>query len=192
MPQTLAPALARQLKAEFGADYDVLWPPGGAEAVGARDWLRVYLDAREHSLAELLSQGRPVPEQRLRRIRAAMRGLVSSEPFALGADDGAYGTAATRLRANGAAEVVVMEHTHLARHRGPADKASYINTGTWADLITVPDEALDDSAQASGQLEAFLRGLIDDRRRWCRPTYADMRVAADGAVEQARLKEWPP
>ena len=31
--------------------------------------------------------------------------------------------------AAGAAELMIMGHTHLARHHGPADKASYINTG---------------------------------------------------------------
>jgi hypothetical protein len=166
--------------------------PNGTGEVGARDWLRVYLDAREQSLAELLKQGIAVPEQRLRRIRTAMRGLVSNELFGLSVGDGAYGTAAKRLRANGAAEVVVMGHTHLARHHGPADRAAYINTGTWADLIRVPDEVLADSSQGNIQLEAFLRGLLDNSQRWFRPTYADIRVAAQGTIEQACLKEWQP
>jgi hypothetical protein len=192
VPQTLAPALAAQLKATFGTDYEALMSPSSAEDVGARDWLRVYLDARKQSLAELLKQGMPVPEQRLRRIRAAMHGLVSNELFGVSADDGAYGTAAKLLLANGAAEVVVMGHTHMARHHGPADKATYINTGTWADLISVPDEVLDDSTQGSIALEAFLRGLIDNSQRWFRPTYADIRVAVQGTIEQARLKEWQP
>jgi hypothetical protein len=192
VPETQAPALAAQLKAAFGADYEALMSPSSAEQVGARDWLQVYLDSRQQSLAELLRQGIPLPEQRLRRIRAAMHGLVSNELFALSADDGAYGHAAKRLRTNGAAEVVVMGHTHLARHHGPADKAAYINTGTWADLISVPDEVLADSAQGNRQLEAFLRSLIDNSQRWFRPTYADIRVSAQGTVEQARLKEWQP
>jgi hypothetical protein len=121
-----------------------------------------------------------------------MRGLVSNELFRFDADDGVYGYAAQRLRANGAAEVVVMGHTHLARHHGPQDKASYINTGTWADLITVPDNALADSEQGFANLEAFLWGLIDDSVRWFRPTYADIRITAHGVVEHARLKEWQP
>jgi hypothetical protein len=121
-----------------------------------------------------------------------MHGLVSNELFGVSADDGAYGTAAKLLLANGAAEVVVMGHTHMARHHGPADKATYINTGTWADLISVPDEVLDDSTQGSIALEAFLRGLIDNSQRWFRPTYADIRVAVQGTIEQARLKEWQP
>lgn len=143
VPATMAPALEAELKAAFGTDYDTLMSPGAAEVVGARDWLRVYLDARQHSLAELLRQGQPLPPERLRRIRAALCGLVSNELFRFDADAGAYGQAAKRMQANGAAEVVVMGHTHLARHHGPQDKASYINTGTWADLITVPDEALE-------------------------------------------------
>jgi hypothetical protein len=187
----MAPVLEAELKAEFGADYDTLMTTGADEAVGARDWLHVYLDARDHSLAELLRQGTSVPRQRLRRIRAVMRGLVSNELFRFDADAGAYGQAAQRLQANGAAEVVVMGHTHLARHHGPQDKAFYINTGTWADLITVSDEALADSEQGLTALEVFLRGLIDDSVRWFRPTYADIRLAAHGAVEYARLEKWP-
>jgi hypothetical protein len=128
----------------------------------------------------------------LRRIRAVMRGLVSNELFRFDADDGAYGYAAQRLRASGAAEVVVIGHTHLARHHGPQDKASYINTGTWADLIIVPDETLADSGHGLATLETFLRGLIDGSARWFRPTYADICLAAHGVVEHARLKEWQP
>ena len=121
-----------------------------------------------------------------------MRELVSREVFRLDADAGAYGQAAQRMLASGAAEVVVMGHTHLARHHGPPDKARYINTGTWAEPITVPDEALEDSEASGAALEVFLRGLIEDTvRRQCF-TYADIRLNAHGAVVHARLKEWHP
>lgn len=123
--------------------------PRPDEAVAGRDWLRVYLEARQHSLATLLRQGEPLPPVRVQQLRAVMRGLLSREVFYLDADAGAYGQTAQRLQANGAAEIVVMGHTHLARHHGPPDKAHYINTGTWTDLITVPEAAL----------QAFLHGL---------------------------------
>ena len=110
---------------------------------------------RQLSLDTLLRQGQPLPRARLQRLRAAMRGLVSQEVFRLDADAGAYGQAAQRMLADGAAEVVVMGHTHLARHHGPPDKARYINTGTWADLITVPGQALEDSEVGDAALEAF-------------------------------------
>lgn len=158
--------------------------------VSARAWLRVYLDDREQSLAELIRGGKPVPPERLRQMRAAMHSLVSEELFDNGADDGAYGYAAKRLRDCGAADVVVMGHTHLARHHGPTGKAAYINSGTWADVIKVPAAALADSEQGLAGLEAFLHGLIDDSVRWFRPMYADIRVSAHGTVEHARLEEW--
>ena len=36
-------------------------------------------------------------------------------------------------------EVVVMGHTHQARHIGPTERATYINIGTWTDIVRVPE-----------------------------------------------------
>ena len=123
VPQTLAQALEAELAAAFGTEYAALMTPSVDDTAGSRDWLRVYLEARQHSLDTLLGQGQPLPRARVQRLRAVMRGLVSPEVFRLDADAGTYGQAAQRMLADGAAEVVVMGHTHLARHHGPPDKA---------------------------------------------------------------------
>ena len=65
VPQTMAPALEAELAATFGTEYAALMTPSADDTVGSRDWLRVYLEARQHSLETLLRQGKPLPQARL-------------------------------------------------------------------------------------------------------------------------------
>lgn len=73
------------------------------------------------------------------------------------------------LPANAAAandhKIIIYGHTHLAK-RVRLDKPGtiYLNTGTWADLMKVPDAILgDDDALARKQLESFLDDLEHGR-----------------------------
>jgi hypothetical protein len=157
--------------------------------VAAGDWLPIAEQLAQDGLARLIEQNRVVPRERLRQMRAVLRRWANDQFFDPDGATGAYGKAAERMIAAGATELVIMGHTHLARHHGPADNASYINTGTWADLIAVPQAALEDSEAALDELAGFLRGPFSDSgvRRF-QPAYADVRIAADGHVERARLE----
>lgn len=177
----------RELERTFGAAYATL--RSANEEVSAWDVLHAAWDARHDSLSEILNRGDEVPNERLEQIRVAMRRLLLDDASnARDGDTEQYGAAAKRMieASKGRITTVVMGHTHLARHVGPADRASYINTGTWADVIRVPSPLLEPGRLP--ELQAFLDGLRRGEGRSSPATYADVRVEADGAVSAARLK----
>jgi UDP-2,3-diacylglucosamine pyrophosphatase LpxH len=182
-----------ELAAAFGQAYEQLRNPS-PQPVGAGDLMGIAWTAGNDSLSEILGRGEPVPTERLRQLRVAMRKLIDPDHLRDDGDTGEYGKAAELIRSQsgGEIEVVVMGHTHLARHVGPSDRATYINTGTWADILRVPDEALVDGNDEA--LTEFLRGLIEDRRpgKELAPTYAELRIEASGAVSRAVLERWNP
>lgn len=99
-----------------------------------------------------------------------------------------YGRNARRLTEEGGVDVVVMGHTHRPRHVGDPAHATYINTGTWADVIKVPRSTLEPTDYGAAELERWLRALYrDDHVRSFEPHWADMRIEEDGAVTEARL-----
>jgi hypothetical protein len=84
--------------------------------------------------------------------------------------------------------VVVMGHTHLARQIKFSTGGTYINTGTWADILRIPFAALDKSGvTANAALETFLLDLKQDRRRNPVLNYADLHIEPDGHVSHAEL-----
>jgi len=83
-------------------------------------------------------------------------------------------------------QLIVYGHTHLVK-RVPllvAGPAVYLNTGTWADLMQVPEAVVEgDKAEARRQLDAFTDDLVANRlERWRRqiPTFA--RIELDAKV----------
>ena len=126
--------------------------------------------------------------KRLERIRVMLRELLDNDrSLDLKGPIGPYGNAAKRLNATGA-ETVVMGHTHQARRVGPPELATYINTGTWADIIKVPPSTLEDGRDK--ELESFLGALHADRNVRCRiPHFAEVVVSATGEVKRAAIEK---
>lgn len=182
------PASDPELAEALGEAWDRVQAPA-PEAVPVHRWFEFALEPRRDGLAAHFERGEPVPPHRLRQVRLLMRRLLlddrSSRPDG---PTGPFGEEAARILAenHGAVATVVMGHTHQARHVGPADRAGYLNTGTWADVIRVPAAVLADGAD--GALEEFLRDLWRDVRPETPATWADLRVEADGAVTRARLR----
>lgn len=175
-----------ELERVFGKNYQTLI--SSSEAVSAWDVILAAWHSREDSLSEILDRGDIIPIDRIEQLRVAMRLLLlTDESDKLDGDTEQYGAAAKRMieTSKGTIETVVMGHTHLARHIGSADRASYINTGSWADVIRVPVEVLNDGNQHD--LQSFLTGLRRGEGRHCLSTYADIRVEIDGRVSAARL-----
>jgi UDP-2,3-diacylglucosamine pyrophosphatase LpxH len=81
-------------------------------------------------------------------------------------------------------KVVVFGHTHLVRRVSLNDQgAVYFNTGTWADLMAVPEAVLSgDEAEGERQLEKFAADLATNRLEgWRRqvPTFARIELDDD-------------
>jgi UDP-2,3-diacylglucosamine pyrophosphatase LpxH len=79
-------------------------------------------------------------------------------------------------------QVVLYGHTHLAKRIPISEdgKSVYINSGTWVDLMRLPDEVwASDGAAARRALEAFVEDLEKSQLdRWRRPcaTYARIEI----------------
>jgi len=103
-----------------------------------------------------------------------------------------YGLAARRIieSSEGAIEVVLMGHTHLPRQVGPAGRPTYINTGSWTDVIRVPQAVLEPGRHV--ELQHFLAQLHGGGLRTAMAAYADLRVDRDGRVSSAALVELKP
>jgi UDP-2,3-diacylglucosamine pyrophosphatase LpxH len=175
-----------ELQRAFGDAYAAVRRP--PEDVALSDVLLAAWNARHDGFAELLDRGEDIPAERLEQIRVAMKKLLLDDASARpDGDTEQYGAAARRLIEAGAGEVelVVMGHTHLARHVGPPQRASYINSGTWADVVRVPAEVLRPDAGVA--LQDFLRELRRSGMRSCPATFADVRIEASGAVSSAAL-----
>lgn len=111
--------------------------------------------------------------------------------FAVNHEIDAYLVPARRA-AQAGFQVVVYGHTHLAKRvpLGPSatGRPVYLNTGTWADLMRVPDAVWgDDAAAGRGALKAFVDDLERSQlERWRRPVPTYARIELDGdAVLQA-------
>ena len=181
----------KELAAAFGDIYEGLCRPRSSAPVGTLgDLAKVLWAARADSLSKLIDDGRDIPAKRLQQLRLIFRRTVDQRDATRGGDTRQYGAAAERIIADSQSVVqtVVMGHTHKARHVGDRMRASYINTGAWADIIRVPAAALEDGADE--ELSQFLRDLFADRRSDIPPTYADLRIGADGIVSRAQLLEW--
>lgn len=153
------------------------------------DTIRETLRSGRDSLLHRIVNGRELPAHRLEQIQKVLRGVAEGDRSL--ERDGPieqFGAAAADLRANTGARVVVMGHTHQARHVGPPDMAEYINTGTWADLVTIPETALAPGPDGLATLADWLTKLGKDSGvRTLSPNWAELRIDADGHLLSARL-----
>jgi len=141
--------LAREL-----ADLDE--PQAVSVLDGARDLLTRLKDAAHQSIRDEI----------YRRLLSALRAYAKQDrqAFDTRCEEDVYLKPANAT-ARRDFKVVVYGHTHLAK-RVPleVEGAVYLNTGTWADLMRVPEAVLgDDDAAARRQLEGFVDDLDHGR-----------------------------
>jgi hypothetical protein len=134
-----------------------------------------------------------VRQARREALFKAIRGSAGRhrDAFDVGKEADTYLVPARTAAASGF-QVVVYGHTHLAKRIGLGATGAalpvYLNTGTWADLMRIPDSIWSaDEDQARKELAAFVADLESNAlEKWRRgvPTYA--RVEIDGnAVRSA-------
>jgi hypothetical protein len=141
-------------------------------------------------------------KKRLPLVRSALRALSGDESFDDSVEVGKrYLNAARDLArsrpgdAPGGFRFVVFGHTH---HRKKVDLAAegatYLNTGTWANLMRFPADLLsDDKDKALASLESFFERVrtndLDEYLDFV-PTYVRLDVRDDGRVDDAHLKAY--
>jgi UDP-2,3-diacylglucosamine pyrophosphatase LpxH len=142
---------------------------GSTEEISAcehmKSWWQVYQAGQAEERRE-----------QLRRLRKALQlyARTQYETFALEVESARYRKPAEALAARGF-RVVVFGHTHLVKRVKLPGEALYLNTGTWAELMRIPDEVLSHSAAGDSVLEEFVEALADNRLEpWRRlvPTFA--------------------
>ncbi|MEQ9501230.1 MAG: metallophosphoesterase [Deltaproteobacteria bacterium] len=118
------------------------------------------------SIINLLGADEAEPlEERLPAVLRAFRTIQSDRSFDLDYDEpsNGYRKAANALAARGF-DFVVFGHTHHAKDYALDGGARYLNSGTWADLLRVPDAIVSgEDAEALAALRTFAEDLTFDR-----------------------------
>lgn len=172
----------------FAAEIDALQTLGAGQLSSGSDVLQALArQAREFAasadrlvtLATLLA-----PAQRdttLSRLQVALAKLNRSDPFALQEEAQPYLSAAERIAAAGF-NVVLFGHTHLPKEMRLPSGATYINTGTWADVLRIPAAALRHDSAGREELDHFATKLaVNDYESFAfrRLTYAEVEVTGE-------------
>lgn len=150
------------------------------DEIGARASLQSWWDVYRGAQAE-------DRREQLRRLRKALRIYVREqhETFATGEENPVYLRAAEALAKRGF-RAVVFGHTHLAK-RVPmlGGAAVYLNSGTWAELMRIPDAVLSDSPSGDEVLAQFVEALQDNQLgpwRTLVPTFARLEFDGDSLL----------
>jgi UDP-2,3-diacylglucosamine pyrophosphatase LpxH len=188
---------------QHAVDYDESQEPLDPELIAAapNDDQALYDAARDIAaggdatqvgfVGDLLAGARAAIDEKKRQLRRdalfkAFEKTLSkhTDTFDMGREDAAYLRAAQRS-ANAGFKVVVYGHTHLAKRiaMGANSQSVYLNSGTWADLMRVPQAVWSADKEAGRKaMEAFVDDLENSRlapwRRSC-PTYARIDLEGD-------------
>jgi len=125
--------------------------------------------------------------RRLEALADALGALRDDTSFDRGIEGQANYLEAARALATGPIRHVVFGHTHLAKRVSLPSGGFYLNTGTWADLLRVPPEAI------AGDRDALWRFVTDlasgHLEPWIEfsPTYARLDLVGEHVVEAALL-----
>jgi UDP-2,3-diacylglucosamine pyrophosphatase LpxH len=132
-------------------------------------------------------------EKRVRVLLDSFRCLQNDTSFDRSVESDKYLTHAKNLAAAGF-RVVIFGHTHLAKDLPLDHGATYLNTGTWADLMRVPSEILSASDDcASEHLERFVDAMqTGDLQAYVEfmPTFAHIQLDQEGRTVSAKLREF--
>jgi UDP-2,3-diacylglucosamine pyrophosphatase LpxH len=120
-------------------------------------------------------------------LRKALRDwLLADSTFHYGAEDSTFRQLDARVGED--IDFLIAGHTHLERAlRRQRGEGYYFNTGTWARLIELPAELLNDSTRFSPVYDAFRAGTMEALDRYPhlvvrRPTVVSITQQADGTV----------
>jgi UDP-2,3-diacylglucosamine pyrophosphatase LpxH len=190
---TLGVALGTDAGREFLADIE--HQQGAAEGASAVSDASAESRAFASSMWALLRSRKTQPiAARLPALHKALRAMQRVDAFRLDRETEttvAYQRAAEQLCERSDVRCVVFGHSHLARDIELGGGRKYLNTGTWANLLRIPDEVLEDDFEGHPRLAAWVEHLRDNTLEpWFRPTFARLEFDADDHVIEARTLEY--
>ena len=141
-----------------------------------------------------LSRSSDTFEGRLPALLMALRVLQTDQSFNRGTETLAAYDKASRALAQRGIRYVVFGHTHLARDVDLGEGRRYFNSGTWADLLEVPQRIVSGSpSEALSALREFAGDLAANRLtnhvRFS-PTYVRLLVNEAGLVAEGALRDY--
>jgi len=190
--RSLRTVLAHRLGGDEQAELMMLIDNAQRQALERRG--EIAAGAASRALSFLRLKTSASRESRLKILLGTLRALQDDKSFDPSIETGKeYLAAAEALAARGFARIV-FGHTHLAKDVTLAGGARYLNTGTWADLMRVPDDIVRGSpAAASRSLTRFV-DAISDRRFGdylvFRPTFAHIRLDGRGHAVASSVREY--
>ena len=152
---------------------------------------------RAFGLARLLFAKNAVHEtdddvkRRLPALRTALHALQGAEPMGTDVEVPRYFDAAQAL-AVGRIRHVVFGHTHKPKHVPLDSGGSYLNSGTWADVLHFPHEILSGSdVEIESKLWEFVKMMQSNEfSKWTlfHPTYVFLELDDQGEVGTCELR----
>ena len=137
-------------------------------------------------IALLRSHRADALEKRLPPLLEALRAVQDDRSFDTSVETNRYYLDAARTLAERGFKWIVFGHSHLARRVDLGGGATYLNSGTWSDLIRFPQRLIDrENPAALDELRAFVEDLAEkrlDRYVLFRPTYVVLELAGDAIV----------
>ncbi len=142
-------------------------------------------------------------ERRLRALQRALRALCRDRSFDIGHESrGMTLRGAENLAAVFNARFVIFGHTHLAKQiqiaTSPPERAvCYLNCGTWADLLRIPENVFSDNeVTARNALNALVKQLLEPTSSLpfaeaTSLTYVRLVLDDNGQVTKAKLTTYP-
>jgi len=131
--------------------------------------------------------------QRIPILRKAFAVLKGHATFSREKETDARIERAARTHGKNGFKWVLFGHTHLAKNLKLDGYTTYLNTGTWADLIELPDHILGNDEASEVAFHSFIKDMASENYiKWVKfvPTYVRM-VVKNGRVVNAELKEYP-
>lgn len=133
-------------------------------------------------------------DDRMEQLQLALRAVARDDrSYRIDCEQPQYLESAKATVATGDFDVVIYGHTHLPKQIDLGGGAQYLNTGTWADVIRLPDALVDEGPGSHAALLEFVAALRNNRlnpyiQRYL--SYVEVRIADDGAVNEAVLRSY--
>jgi UDP-2,3-diacylglucosamine pyrophosphatase LpxH len=198
-PVAAPDALEEALRKTLGDDAPAFLSNLGADSESSEDYgadisTMESIDRGIGMLRLLLGSKHESIEKRLPLLLKGLRALQNDKSFDRAVENASEYANAARGLAAGGFRYVLFGHTHLAKNVQLDGGAVYLNSGTWADLIRVPDAIVSGSDQeATTELRAFVESLKESRLdRWItfQPTFLRLDLGADDKVAHAELIDY--
>lgn len=179
--------LASQMQSRQCLVEEVAWVPSGDEdQVGFTETIKAWW----HVWGARRAAGDQA--RQLERLQRALRAYQEEHAEAYDTSrEGEVWLRGARRAFEAGAELVIYGHTHFAKDVQVAPGQRYLNSGTWADLMTLPDVVLDGEDEAGLEaLRAFAEGLSSNELgpwRSRAPSYVKVTQGEDGAIHEAQV-----